>query len=380
MLTDRATAEGRRRGAGVVLRTLTKRYGPVTAVRDVSLSVRPGEFLTLLGPSGSGKTTTLMMVAGFVFPDEGEIEIEGRPVTFLDANRRNLGMVFQHYLLFPHLSVGGNVAFPLEVRGVDRATIRTRVAAALDLVQLAGFEDRLPRHLSGGQQQRVALARALVYEPPVLLMDEPLGALDKKLREQMQLEIKRIQARLGITVLYVTHDQTEALTMSDRVAVMKDGRIEQVGGPDELYEFPVNQFVADFLGESNFLRGTWPAAVESASGHVALQTEGGLLAQVVPDRMPPGAPGTAGLLAIRPEKLRLERVSGSAPTGDGEQAVAGVVSEVIYSGATTQYRVAIDRVGIWVVVDQNRATLRRVEVGQRVWVIWTSTDLRILAP
>ena len=174
-MTGSVPAEGRRPGAGVALRSLTKRYGSVTAVRDVTLDVRPGEFLTLLGPSGSGKTTTLMMVAGFVFPDEGEIEIEGRSVTFLDANRRNLGMVFQHYLLFPHLTVGKNVAFPLQVRGVDRTTIRTRVTAALDLVQLGGFEDRLPRHLSGGQQQRVALARALVYEPPVLLMDEPLG-------------------------------------------------------------------------------------------------------------------------------------------------------------------------------------------------------------
>ena len=378
MLTNPASAEGRRRGAGVVLRSLTKRYGPVRAVHDVTLDVRAGEFLTLLGPSGSGKTTTLMMVAGFVFPDEGEIEIEGRSVTFLDANRRGLGMVFQHYLLFPHMSVVRNVAFPLEVRGVDRATIRTRVAAALDLVQLAGFEDRLPRHLSGGQQQRVALARALVYEPPVLLMDEPLGALDKKLREQMQLEIKRIQARLGITVLYVTHDQTEALTMSDRVAVMRDGRIAQVGSPDELYEFPVNRFVADFLGESNFLQGTWTAG--SDSGHAVLQTEGGLRARVPEGRMTPGAPGTSGLFAIRPEKLRLERISGPAPTGDGEQAVAGVVSEVIYSGATTQYRVAVDGAGIWLVVDQNRGTHRRVELGQRVWVVWASTDLRILAP
>ena len=379
MVTDPATAGGRRRGAGVGLRNLTKRYGAVAAVRDVNLEVRPGEFLTLFGPSGSGKTTTLLMVAGFVFPDEGEIEIEGRSVTFLDPNRRDLGMVFQHYLLFPHLSVGGNVAFPLEVRGLDRATIRTRVAGALDLVQLAGYEDRLPRHLSGGQQQRVALARALVYEPPVLLMDEPLGALDKKLREQMQLEIKRIQVRLGITVLYVTHDQTEALTMSDRVAVMRDGRIEQVGTPDELYEFPVNRFVADFLGESNFIRGTW-AAPASPGGIAALQAEGGLLARVPPGRATSGVQGTAGLLAIRPEKLRLELIGASASEVDGEQGVTGVVSEVIYSGATTQYRVAIDGAGVWMVVEQNRATHRRVEVSQRVRVVWASTDLRILAP
>ena len=376
-MTGSVPTEGRRPGAGVALRSLTKRYGSVTAVRDVTLDVRPGEFLTLLGPSGSGKTTTLMMVAGFVFPDEGEIEIEGRSITFLDANRRNLGMVFQHYLLFPHLTVGKNVAFPLQVRGVNRTTIRARVTAALDLVQLGGFEDRLPRHLSGGQQQRVALARALVYEPPVLLMDEPLGALDKKLREQMQLEIKRIQARLGITVLYVTHDQTEALTMSDRIAVMREGRIEQTGTPDELYEFPVNRFVADFLGESNFLQGMWQ---ESGPGgrHAVLKANGGLLARVLPDGAPPGTPGTSGLLAIRPEKLRLAPASGPAPTGEDEQAASGVVTEVIYSGATTQYRVAVDTAGTWVVVDQNRGAGGRLQAHDRVWVIWAPSDLRVL--
>jgi ABC-type Fe3+/spermidine/putrescine transport system ATPase subunit len=368
---------GRRPGAGVVLRGLVKRYGAVTAVRDVSLDIRPGEFLTFLGPSGSGKTTTLMMVAGFALPDEGSIEIDGRVVTDLDANQRGLGMVFQHYLLFPHLTVAGNVAFPLEIRKLDRATIRTRVAAALDLVQLAGLESRYPRHLSGGQQQRVALARALVYEPPVLLMDEPLGALDRKLREQMQLEIKRIQARLGLTVLYVTHDQTEALTMSDRVAVMREGRIEQVGPPDELYEFPVSRFVADFLGESNFLPGTW----EAAGGAVGLRTDGGLVVRGPAAGSPPGRPGAAGLLTIRPEKVRLAPGDGPPPAPrPDEQAVPGVVGEVIYSGSVTQYRVAVEGAGTWVVEDQNRAAGRRLATGARVWVVWAAADLRGLPP
>jgi ABC-type Fe3+/spermidine/putrescine transport system ATPase subunit len=329
-----------RPGAAVALRGLTKRYGEVTAARDVTLDVRAGEFLTLLGPSGSGKTTTLMMVAGFVLPDAGAVEIDGRDVTWLDPNRRGLGMVFQSYLLFPHLTVARNVAFPLEVRRTPRPRIQARVADVLDLVQLRGLEDRYPRQLSGGQQQRVALARALVYEPPVLLMDEPLGALDKKLREQMQLEIKRIQSRLGVTVLYVTHDQTEALTMSDRIAVMRGGRVEQVGAPDELYEGPANRFVADFLGESNFLQGP------------------------------------RGLLAIRPEKVTLEP-AGAA--GGGGPAVAGTVREAIYSGVMTRYTVSVEGIGEWVVVDQNRAARVRFRPGDGVRVVWSADDVRGLA-
>jgi spermidine/putrescine ABC transporter ATP-binding subunit len=367
-----------RPGAAVALRGLTKRYGEVTAARDVTLDVRAGEFLTLLGPSGSGKTTTLMMVAGFVLPDDGEVEIDGRPVTWLDPNLRGLGMVFQSYLLFPHMTVAGNVAFPLQVRRTERARIQARVAAVLDLVQLRGFEDRYPRQLSGGQQQRVALARALVYEPPVLLMDEPLGALDRKLREQMQLEIKRIQGRLGVTVLYVTHDQTEALTMSDRVAVMKHGRVEQVGPPDELYERPVNRFVADFLGESNFIQGTWRAGDGSPGASRVLDADGGLTARVPGAGGRCGAPGTRGLLAIRPEKVCLEPAGAAAAAGD-RQSVAGTVREVIYSGVMTRYTVGVEGTGEWVVVDQNRGARVRFRPDDRVRVVWSPADVRVLA-
>ena len=224
-------------------------------MQDVSVTIAPGSFFTLLGPSGSGKTTTLMMVAGFAYPTRGEVFVDGKPMAGLPPQKRDLGMVFQSYAVFPHLTVFDNIAFPLQIRRARRAEIRQRVGEALELVRLTGYEQRLPRQLSGGEQQRVALARALVFRPRVLLMDEPLGALDKKLRAHMQLELKHIQRHLHVTVIYVTHDQEEALTMSDRVAVMQRGRIEQVGTPAELYEAPASRFVADFLGESNFLDG-----------------------------------------------------------------------------------------------------------------------------
>ena len=239
----------------VRLQNLAKQFGSVTAVDSVSLDISRGEFITLLGPSGSGKTTTLMMVAGFEVPTAGEIYIAGEPMAYKPPYKRDIGMVFQNYALFPHMKVHDNIAFPLNNRKVPKPKTDQKVNAALDLVKLAGFGSRNPKQLSGRQQQRVALARALVFDPSVLLMDEPLGALDKKLREHMQLEIKRIQETLGITVIYVTHDQSEALTMSDRIVVMNEGRIEQVGTPSELYEGPANRFVADFIGESNFLEG-----------------------------------------------------------------------------------------------------------------------------
>jgi ABC-type Fe3+/spermidine/putrescine transport system ATPase subunit len=250
-----APAEGVGAGAEVRLHELTKTFGSVVAVQDVSVTIDPGSFFTLLGPSGSGKTTTLMMVAGFAYPTRGEVFVDGAPVAGLPPQKRDLGMVFQSYAVFPHLTVFDNIAFPLQIRHVRRAEIRQRVGEALELVRLRGYDGRLPRQLSGGEQQRVALARALVFRPRVLLMDEPLGALDKKLRAHMQLELKHIQRHLHVTVIYVTHDQEEALTMSDRVAVMQRGRIEQVGPPAELYEAPASRFVADFLGESNFVDG-----------------------------------------------------------------------------------------------------------------------------
>src|SRR4029077_19489348 len=232
------------------------------AVRDLTLDVAQGEFLTLLGPSGSGKTTTLNMLAGFEPPTRGEIVLGGRPVDRLPPYERNIGMVFQNYALFPHMTVGENVAFPLSVRGMRRAEIAERVRRALEMVRLEAFAGRRPAQLSGGQQQRIALARALVFEPSLVLMDEPLGALDKKLREQMQIEIKLLHERFGLTVLYVTHDQSEALTMSDRIAVFHDGRVWQLGAPDLLYTSPSDAFVAGFIGENNLLAGTVDAIAD----------------------------------------------------------------------------------------------------------------------
>src|SRR5580698_10457944 len=249
---DGSTAMVAGKGAAVVLSGLEKRFDNVGAVRGISLDIRSGEFLTLLGPSGSGKTTMLMMIAGFEVPTAGDIAIDGRSVVTLPPHKRNIGMVFQSYALFPHLTVADNIAFPLKQRGVDRATRARLVEESLELVQLPGYQARYPRQLSGGQQQRVALARAIVFRPRLLLMDEPLGALDKQLRESLQLEMRRLHADLGITFIYVTHDQQEALTMSDRIAVMNHGLIAQIGTPEDLYDRPCDQFVASFIGESNF--------------------------------------------------------------------------------------------------------------------------------
>ena len=242
-------------GARIVLNDVTKYYGDVGAVLGVTLDVAPGEILTLLGSSGSGKTTTLLIVAGFHAPSSGDVWVDERDVTNLPPERRNVGIVFQHYALFPHMSVAENIAFPLRMRGLRSSDICSKVTAALELVRMSGFDTRYPSQLSGGQQQRVALARATVFQPPVLLLDEPLGALDKKLRDKMQLELKELQSKTGITMIYVTHDQTEALSLSDRIAVMHDGRIEQIGTPSDLYERPATRFVADFVGDSNFLSG-----------------------------------------------------------------------------------------------------------------------------
>lgn len=242
-------------GAEVQLADLTCRYGEFTAVDQANLTIAPGEFVTLLGASGSGKTTTLMMIAGFIAPSRGDVLINGRSVVDTPPDRRNLGVVFQNYALFPHMTVTENIGFPLRMRRVNRARAREMISEALAMVHLTGLNDRRISELSGGQQQRVALARALVYRPPVLLMDEPLGALDRKLRGEIQVEIKRIQRNLNITVVYVTHDQEEALVMSDRIAIMRSGKIEQVDTPARIYEEPASAFVADFLGESNFLPG-----------------------------------------------------------------------------------------------------------------------------
>lgn len=252
-------------GAAIDIADVMKTYGTQVAVDRVSLNVSAGEFVTLLGASGSGKTTTLMMIAGFVTPDSGEIRIGGKDISRLPPEKRGLGVVFQSYALFPHYSVYENIAFPLRLRGIGSAELDRRVREVLALVDLSNFGDRRISQLSGGQQQRVALARAIVFSPPVLLMDEPLGALDRKLRDQLQVEIKRIQRELGVTVVYVTHDQEEALALSDRIAIMSQGRIAQLGTPDEVYERPSSPFVASFLGESNFI----PVKPVSVNGRLA---------------------------------------------------------------------------------------------------------------
>src|SRR5215467_14181392 len=316
------------RGGRLTLTRLAKRYPGTTAVDAIDLDVGSGEFVTLLGPSGSGKTTTLMMVAGFTAPSEGEIAIDGRPITGMAPEHRNIGVVFQNYALFPHMTVWDNVAFPLKMRRRPSAEIRSRVGRALELVHLAGLGERLPRQLSGGQQQRVALARALVFDPGLLLMDEPLGALDRNLREQMKLEIKRIHSDVGVTVLYVTHDQEEALTMSDRIALMNRGRIAQLGTAEDLYERPASRFVASFIGESNLFEGR----VESSDG-------GAVFVHGAGSRLPlsPGPrafrPGESCTLMVRPEKIAL----GS----DATDGLPGTVETVVYVGEFTRYRVRV---------------------------------------
>lgn len=310
-------------GDHVGVHDLVKRYGDVAAVDSVSLGVKKGEFLALLGPSGSGKTTILMNIAGFDFPDSGRIEIDGQEVTWTPPYKRNLGMVFQRYTLFPHMSVLDNIAFPLRMRKIGRAEREERARAALKTVRLDGYGDRKPSQLSGGQQQRVAMARAVVYNPEVLLMDEPLSALDKNLREEMQIEIKHLQRELGVTVIFVTHDQTEALTMADRIAVLDLGKLQQIDTPRALYEAPASAFVAGFIGETNF----WPAtaAGDAAPGdEIAVELEGGETATVTAaDRL---RRQQAVRVAIRPENLRLSPDAGGC---------TATVNEAIYAGSVT---------------------------------------------
>ena len=360
---------GRFKAGHLRLVGLTKRFAGFVAVDALDLDVQSGEFLTLLGPSGSGKTTTLMMVAGFVSPTAGEIFVDDRPISAVAPDRRNIGVVFQHYALFPHMTVVNNVAFPLRMRHVPRAEIQRRVAEALTMVQLTGLEARMPRQLSGGQQQRVALARALVFEPGLLLMDEPLGALDKNLREQMQLELKRLHRSLGITVMYVTHDQAEALTMSDRIALMNHGRIEQLGDAQTLYECPVNQFVAEFLGESNVVIGSTARLPDGR--HVSVVTRRGVRLPMVCDTI--GSLGPA-VLVVRPEKLVM-RPDDGAQTDD---ECRGVVTEVTYVGDITRCRIQVDEDVTLTAKVQNRIGTFRAQVGAAVRVGWNPSDARLL--
>jgi spermidine/putrescine ABC transporter ATP-binding subunit len=314
------------RGARLEVRGLSKSFAGARVVDDVSFAIDGGGFLTLLGPSGSGKTTTLRMIAGFEEPSEGRILVGGEDIGDRAPQRRNIGVVFQQYALFPHLTVFQNVAYPLEMRRLARREIAARVARTLELVRLTGLERRYPKQLSGGQQQRVALARAIVFEPPLLLMDEPLGALDKRLRELMQVEVRHLQRQLGITTVSVTHDQVEALLMSDIIAVLDGGRLQQIGPPLEVYRRPANQFVSDFIGESNLLAGT------VAGSDKVFTSKGGLRV-----RLAPGEPQGAVHLVVRPEYIRL----GEAAAGM-ENHYRAEVLEVLYVGDLIRYRLRVE--------------------------------------
>jgi putative spermidine/putrescine transport system ATP-binding protein len=338
---------------------------------DVSLELAAGEFLTILGPSGSGKTTLLKLVAGFEIPDSGEVIVDDKDVTALDPARRNIGMVFQNYALFPHMTVARNVAFPLQMRGVPSAEIGTRVSETLDLVGLSAMSERLPKQLSGGQQQRVALARAIVFRPTLLLLDEPFGALDRKLRELMQLEVRRLQRQLGLTTLFITHDQEEALIMSDRIAVMDHGRLQQVGLPHEIYEAPANTFVADFIGESNILVGV----VEQSDHGTRLRLEGGPPVEVL-DGLTAAHSGRTARVLVRPE--RFFDASTRTPNGIGTNRIDGTVVESIYIGISDKYRVRTPD-GLEVLARLNAGKgERRYNVGDAVRLGFDSADARLI--
>jgi spermidine/putrescine transport system ATP-binding protein len=356
--------------AGIALEGVSKRFGKHEAVRDVSLSIREGEFFSLLGPSGCGKTTTLRMIAGFEVPDSGRIYLQGDDVTSLFSNRRPVNMVFQQYALFPHMSIYDNVAFGLKVKKVPRAEHAGRVKEMLRIVELEGLEKRKPRQLSGGQQQRVALARALVNSPAALLLDEPLGALDVKLRKQMQLELKAIQNDVGTTFVYVTHDQEEALAMSDRIAVMNEGKVEQIGSPREIYTRPQTAFVADFIGSLNVLElkvdelvGDYAVTRLDESQRVVVAAEAGTHV------------GDEVRVAMRPEQVQLSPAGAASP--DGGSFLRGRIAEVVFLGMYTQFHVdtPAGRVVSHRMADEPLAEL---EVGSDVVLEWQPEDAALV--
>ena len=355
------------RGVAVRLAGITKRFGDFVAVDDLNLDIYEGEFFSLLGPSGCGKTTTLRMIAGFEEPTEGGISVAGEEVQGVPPYRRPVNTVFQSYAIFPHLNVFDNVAFGLRRAKVPKDEVASRVADACEMVQLAGFEKRKPGMLSGGQQQRVALARALVNRPKVLLLDEPLGALDLKLRKEMQLELKSLQEEVGITFVYVTHDQEEALTMSDRIAVMNEGKVQQLAGPTTLYETPANRFVAGFIGQTNVFSGT----VEAADGErTTLRTGEGLRVEALAREGVSPTEGEEAHAAVRPEKVRFGQ--------SGDNVCAAEVRQVVYLGASTQYIVELEGGGRLVLYQQNAHDAAGASEGDGVSVAWDAQNCLVL--
>ncbi|MGF6860431.1 putative spermidine/putrescine transport system ATP-binding protein [Rhodobacteraceae bacterium MBR-64] len=343
--------------------------GETLVVKDLNLAIAKGEFLTMLGPSGSGKTTCLMMLAGFETATNGEILLDGKPINSVPPHKRGIGMVFQNYALFPHMTVAENLSFPLEVRKIGKSDREAKVKRALEMVQMGDFGGRRPAQLSGGQQQRVALARALVFEPELVLMDEPLGALDKQLREHMQFEIKHIADSLGITVVYVTHDQTEALTMSDRVAVFEDGRIQQLAPPDQLYEAPENSFVAQFIGENNSLEGV----VEQINNKVAVvRLDSGDLIDTIPVNV--SQVGERTRVSIRPERVEFikDRLSPDAHTLKAE------VLEFVYMGDIFRTRLRVAGKDDFIIKSRNAPDQVRLKPGQTIEIGWMPEDCRAL--
>jgi len=342
--------------------------GEILVIKNLNLDIERGEFLTMLGPSGSGKTTCLLMLAGFEPATYGEIILDGKPINDVPPNKRGIGMVFQNYALFPHMTVAENLAFPLEVRRMPKSEVAERVQRALDMVQLGGFEHRRPGQLSGGQQQRVAVARALVFGPQLILMDEPLGALDRQLREQMQYEIKHIHEDLGVTIVYVTHDQAEALTMSNRIAVFNDGIIQQLATPDDLYERPENAFVAQFIGENNKLLGT---VKEINARNCTVEVEGGDIIEALVVNVT--AKGERTTLSLRPERVQINPPEGALPN-----VFTGRVEELIYLGDHIRARINVCGHDDFIVKIPNASDHALLRKEENVTVGWTKEDCRAL--
>jgi putative spermidine/putrescine transport system ATP-binding protein len=343
--------------------------GVQLVVKDLNLTMPKGEFLTMLGPSGSGKTTCLMMLAGFETATHGDIRLDGKPINNIPPHKRGIGMVFQNYALFPHMTIAENLSFPLEVRNMGKSDREAKVKRALDMVEMGAFGGRRPAQLSGGQQQRIALARALVFEPELVLMDEPLGALDKQLREKMQFEITHLAHRLGITVVYVTHDQTEALTMSDRVAVFDDGRIQQLAPPDELYEAPKNSFVAQFIGENNTLEGV---VREIKGDHCLVQLDDGGLIDAKPVNV--SEVGERTRVSIRPERVEINKDR----LQEGAHTLKAEVLEFIYMGDIFRTRLRVAGNDEFVIKTRNAPDQVRLEPGTQIEIGWLPDDCRAL--